>query len=60
MNKIFLSMLLIFSLASASYVYTVDTDRSGISSVTLSIQGNDTVAVPLPSDAADFRIVGGM
>lgn len=59
MNKSVLSMLLVFSIASASFIYNVDTDRSGISSVTLSMQGNDTAYVPLPSDAADFRVVGG-
>ncbi len=59
MNRTLLFALLLVSLSSASVIYTVDTDRTGFSSVTLSLQGSGTVGVPMPSDAADFRIVGG-
>lgn len=59
MNKMLLFSLLVVTMASASFIYTVDTDYSGFSSVTLSIQGNDSVIVTLPSDASSFAIVGG-
>ncbi len=59
MNRTLLFTLLLVSVSAASLIYTVDTDRTGFSFVTLSLQGSGTVSVPLPSDAADFRIVGG-
>lgn len=59
MNRTLLLTMMLVSLSSASVIYTVDTDRTGFSSVTLSLQGSGSVSVPMPSDAADFRIVGG-
>jgi uncharacterized membrane protein len=59
MNRLLLLGILLASVSSAALIYTVDTDRSGFSSVTLSMQGGGTVQVALPDDASDFRIVGG-
>jgi flagellar basal body-associated protein FliL len=57
MNKTAFLVLMLASLSAA--VYTIDVDRSGRSSVTLSLQGNENATVPLPADARDFGIVGG-
>jgi len=59
MNKLILAFLAVLSIASAAATFSVNTDRSGLSSVTLSIEGDETMAVVLPSDAGNFRIVGG-
>jgi uncharacterized membrane protein len=59
MNRTFLIALMLASLSAAAMIYTVDTDRSGLSSSTLSIQGSENASVPLPDDAASLRIVGG-
>lgn len=58
MYKIWM-LLFALSIAHAQAVYTVDTDRSGYSSVTLSMEGTDALALELPPDAGNFRIVGG-
>ncbi|MEW6035770.1 MAG: hypothetical protein AB1529_04100 [Candidatus Micrarchaeota archaeon] len=59
MNKPIVALLVILSLSAATHVFTVDVDRSGLSSVTVSMQGGENVSVALPSDASDIRIVGG-
>ena len=59
MNKVQFFALLLLSVGFASYSYTVDVDRSGIASVTLSLEGGETVNVSLPEDASNFRMVGG-
>jgi uncharacterized membrane protein len=59
MNKLMFFALLALCISSASIVYTIDTDRSGLSSVTLSMEGEGMVSVPLPEDAKNIRIVGG-
>lgn len=59
MNKTQFFALLLLSLGSASHLFTVDVDRSGLSSATLSLEGGDTVNVSLPEDAYNFRMVGG-
>ncbi len=59
MNKLVFMLLVVLSMASAATTFSVNTDRSGLSSVALSIEGDETVSVILPSDAGNFRIVGG-
>jgi uncharacterized membrane protein len=59
MNKVQLLFLLLLSASFAKYTYTVDVDRSGTSSVTLSLESGDSVNVSLPVDASSLRIVGG-
>ncbi|HSB46638.1 MAG TPA: hypothetical protein VLD37_01390 [Candidatus Bilamarchaeum sp.] len=59
MNRPIFLLVLMLAAAHASVIYTVDTDRSGSSSVSLSIEGSETVNVSLPGDAGSFRIVGG-
>jgi uncharacterized membrane protein len=59
MNRMAVFAMLIVSLAAAEHVFTVDIDRGGSVSATLSIQGDESVAVPLAADSRDFRIVGG-
>ncbi|NYZ73687.1 hypothetical protein H0O00_00935 [Candidatus Micrarchaeota archaeon] len=59
MNKAHLFILLLLCASFASYTYSVDVDRSGVASVTLSMEGGDAVNVSLPEDAMNFRIVGG-
>ncbi len=59
MNRLFLTLLAVLAVSSASMVYTINTDRSGFSSVTLSIEGGESANVSLPADANSFRIVGG-
>jgi uncharacterized membrane protein len=59
MNKALLAALFLLSASFAAYTYTVDADRSGFAAVTLSMEGGDSVNVSLPSDASDFRVVGG-
>ncbi len=59
MNRLVFALLLFSSLAHASIVYTVDTERSGFSSVVLSLESEHSANVSLPEDAANFRIVGG-
>ena len=59
MNKELLFALLMLSASFAAYSYTVDVDRSGVASVTVSLEGGDAVNVSLPQDATNFRIVGG-
>ena len=59
MNKVVLIVLFALSLANAVITYTVDTDRDGVSSVILSIEGSGSASVPIPPDARNFRIVGG-
>jgi hypothetical protein len=57
MNKTIILALLMVTISAA--VYTIDIDRSGLSSITLTLQGNENATVPLPSDARGFSIVGG-
>lgn len=59
MNRTALVLLLAISLSNAVMTYTVETDRDGASSVTLSIEGSGSADVSLPPDARNFRIVGG-
>ncbi len=59
MNRAILLMLVLTAVSYGSIVYTVDTDRSGFSSATLSVEGEATVNVSLPADASNFRIIGG-
>jgi LPXTG-motif cell wall-anchored protein len=59
MNKALITALLMLTASFATYTYTVDVDRSGAASVTLSLEGGDTVNVSLPIDATNFRVVGG-
>ena len=58
MNRL-VFLLIIATCAHASMVYTVDVDRAGFASVTLSIEGGESSEVALPADAGNFRIVGG-
>ncbi len=59
MNKTILLMLMLVAMSSATVIYTVDADRSGFSSATLSMEGEESVEVSLPDDASNFRIIGG-
>ncbi|MEW6723024.1 MAG: hypothetical protein AB1324_07205 [Candidatus Micrarchaeota archaeon] len=59
MNRTILLAFLMLPLAFANHIYTVDVDRSGFASVTLSMEGTGAASVPLPADARNFRIVGG-
>jgi len=59
MNKLIFMFLIMLSLGHAAATFSINTDRSGLSSVTLSIEGDETVSVILPLDAGNFRIVGG-
>jgi uncharacterized membrane protein len=59
MNRTVVLLLAVLALAHASVIYTVDTDRTGVSAVSLSIEGQDSVNISLPTDATNFRIVGG-
>lgn len=59
MNKIALILILSMCAAFALPSYSVDIDRSGSASVTVSLESMETVSVPLPPDASNFRIVGG-
>ena len=59
MNRIAVMLLIFLQLGYASIVYTVDTDRSGISSVTVSLEGESSTNISIPDDATNFRIVGG-
>ncbi len=59
MNRTMLLALLAVSSVFAASTYTIDVARSGIASVTLSLDSGDAVEVGLPADAYDFRIVGG-
>ena len=59
MNRLPFLLLVLVSLSYASLIYTVDTDRSGSSSIILSLEGENSANVSLPADAANFRVVGG-
>jgi len=59
MNKHILLAFLLFSLSFSSIIYTVDTDRAGFSSITVSLEQEQSVNIALPQDANSFRIVGG-
>ncbi|MFN7991433.1 MAG: hypothetical protein U0R44_04725 [Candidatus Micrarchaeia archaeon] len=59
MNKTAIFLLALLPALFASHIFTVEVDRSGTSSVTLSMEGNDTVNISLPSDASSIRVVGG-
>lgn len=59
MNRLGFLLLFALSLSHASLTYTVDTDRSGFSSVVLSTEAEAGAEVLLPEDASNFRIVGG-
>ena len=52
-------LLLAISFAFPTTIYTVDVDRSGFSSVTLSTDGGTQTLIALPTDAWNFRVVGG-
>jgi uncharacterized membrane protein len=59
MNKQLFLLLTLVSVSFSSVFYTVNTDRSGLSSVTLSLEGVSSANVTLPQDAKNFRVVGG-
>jgi uncharacterized membrane protein len=59
MNRTVFLLLFALSLSHASLTYTVDTGRSGFSSVILSAEAEAGAEVFLPEDASNFRIVGG-
>ncbi len=59
MNKLYFLLLGLLFTSHASLIYTVDIDRSGFSSVTLSLEDEQGANVTLPEDARNFRIVGG-
>jgi len=59
MNKLYFLLLGLLFTSHASLTYTVDTDRSGFSSVILSLEDEQEANVTLPEDARNFRIVGG-
>ena len=58
MNRLWIWALLLLCAAYAA-TYTVDLDREGTASVALSLNSEETVSVPLPPDASNFRIAGG-
>lgn len=58
MNKAIIILFLI-ACAHASMLYTVDLDRDGHASVTLSLQDEPSAEVALPPDAGSFRVIGG-
>ncbi len=59
MNKQVFLLLFLICAANAAVTFTVDTDRSGFSSVVVSLEGEAGAEVLLPPDASSFRIVGG-
>ncbi len=59
MNKALFLVLLLAASAYASELLTIDVDRSGATSVVLSLDGEESSSIALPSDASNFRIVGG-
>lgn len=59
MNKPILFLILMLSASYASLIFTMDIDRSGFASVTLSLENEGEAEVILPDDARNFRIVGG-
>lgn len=59
MNKTLVLLIILASVAFSSTLLTVDVERSGAASVVLSLEGENSASVPLPSDASNFRIVGG-
>lgn len=59
MNRTLVLLIILASVSFSSMLLTVDVERSGVTSVVLSLEGEDSASVPLPSDASNFRIVGG-
>ncbi len=59
MNKALLLLMVLMSSAFASELLTIDVERSGLASVVLSLEGEESVSIALPQDASNFRIVGG-
>lgn len=59
MNKALLLLMVLMSSAFASELLTIDVDRSGQSSVVLSLESEESATIALPQDASNFRIVGG-
>jgi uncharacterized membrane protein len=59
MNKALLLLVVLATSAFASELLTINIERSGIASVILSLEGEHSSAISLPSDASNFRIVGG-
>jgi uncharacterized membrane protein len=59
MNKLYFLLLGLLLTSHASLTYTVDIDRSGFSSVTLSLEDEQEANITLPEDARNLRIVGG-
>lgn len=59
MNRLCFLLLVMLSASHATLTYTVDTDRSGFSSVILSLEDEQEASINLPEDARNFRIVGG-
>jgi len=59
MNKTLIMLLMVLGAVNASLFYTLDVDRSGSVSVTLSIQQDGNASLVLPSDASALQIVGG-
>lgn len=59
MNRTILLLILLVTASHGSLIYTVDVDRSGFSSITLSMEGEEYAEVALPPDAGNLRIIGG-
>jgi len=59
MNKAFFLLLVLASSAYSSEIITLDVDRSGSTSVTLSLEGGGSSSIFIPQDSSNFRIVGG-
>jgi uncharacterized membrane protein len=59
MNKVVFFLLLMAFSAFASITYTVDLDREGDASVTISLVDENETQVILPADATNFMIAGG-
>ncbi|MFH1685699.1 MAG: hypothetical protein ABH983_05345 [Candidatus Micrarchaeota archaeon] len=59
MNKAFFLLLVLASSAYSSDLITLDVERSGLTSVILSLEGGGSSSVFIPQDSSNFRIVGG-
>ena len=59
MNKLCFLLLAMLFTSHAALTYTVDTDRSGFSSIALSLEEEQEASMTLPGDASNFRIGGG-
>ncbi len=59
MNKAFFLLLVLASSAYSSELITLDVERSGSTSVIVSLEGGGSSSVFIPKDSSNFRIVGG-